>query len=109
MQWRGVARNREHGGVGKMSLSHRINKLELKAGYNFRIAYPVLLCASGQKFTECPNSIQIAAVSFWCDGQGIRVNRNPGEAYDAFQSRAADNAKSYFDSIVVLPFDVAWM
>ena len=47
-----------------MSLNHRINKLEHKHGHGFRVAYPVLLDASDQKFTECPDKSQIAAVLF---------------------------------------------
>ena len=92
-----------------MSLSQRINKLEQKHSHNSWVVYPVLLDASGQKFTECPNKSQIVSVSFKSDGQEFRVKRNPGEAYDAFQGRATDDAKAHFDCIVVQPFDVAWV
>ena len=90
-----------------MSLSQRINKLEQKHSRNSWVVYPVLLDASGQKFTECSNKSQISSVSFKCDGQELRVTRNTGEAYDAFQGRSTDEAKAHFDCIVVLHFDVA--
>ena len=92
-----------------MSLNHRINKLEHKHGHGFRVAYPVLLDASDQKFTECPDKSQIAAALFKCNGQEIRIKRKSGEAYNSFQSRATDEVKSHFDCIIILPFDAAWV
>ena len=84
-----------------MSLSQRINKLEQKHSHNSWVVYPVLLDASGQKFTECSNKSQISSVSFKCDGQELRVTRNTGEAYDAFQGRSTDEAKARSETLLL--------
>ena len=92
-----------------MNLHHRINKLEQKHGQHFRVAYPALLDAYGNKFDANPPKSEVAGTVFKCNGQEISIVREPGEAYDGFQARAREQAQTCFHRVVILPFGSEWV
>ena len=92
-----------------MNLHHRINKLEQKHGQHFRVAYPALLDADGNKFDANPPNGEVAEAVFECNGQEISIVREPGEAYDGFQARAREQAQTCLDGVVILPFGSEWV
>ena len=92
-----------------MSLEQRISKLEQKRGKGSLAAYPILLDADGVRLESNAEQNEVADVRYKCGDLELTIHRNKNEAFDAFKTRAHQDAQHHFDCVVVLPFEAIWL
>lgn len=89
-----------------MSIKHRIEKLEGKAGAGYCIVFPMYRDKDGvvERHPRLPED-QVMSIEFLVegDGEGLVVEREPREALEALEARAHEEIKARFVSPCVTP------